>query len=235
MLRGFISTRRHILNGTALWELADDEITRRHLLPPLRFCCYEAILAAVPAALTLWFVDGILRTGSLESAYDLLVAQFGIIDENYFAGDSPGSRLARHLWVSLTPMLVPSIFIINGWIASWSSLWRGDLSSLTRQRARRAYLFLNGAMGVRTQCLITLLYVAFVSLAPHNVDALAGVGIAAASIIALFRLWHIYHQMIPKALFRGTATIERATSGRRRTTRTVRLAHGIATAYRCGS
>ncbi|SRR5260221_13968146 len=140
-LRKFWHTKKAIDRGEALYEWVPEKLAESGFYGPWGFNAFETVLAGGIAAMAANIVGAIFG---------------GQKHSNELAGASPEflSMLEKTSgWVS--PFFVPILTTSIVFLVGWGSLWPEDSDPVKRSRARRAYLYFDGAYGLYSQLLLS--------------------------------------------------------------------------------
>jgi hypothetical protein len=187
----YLRTRRAIRKGSDLWQLPKADLESRRLLVSWQFNLYQSTLSALPSLIlfrALYFV-GLIS----EDTQDL----------KRFLGPE-AIKYYGQISSYLDPFLVPVVLGIACSGAARGSLNPSDRSKERLARARRAYLYLNGAYGLWAQ---TIMVFGGTALSSREfIEKIIGVPVF--FLLALFILIAVAWQntitswKIPRTLFR---------------------------------
>ena len=183
----YLRTRRAVRTGSQLWNSTAAELKAGRLLEPWPFNLYQSALSALPGVVLVSVLSflGIEMTQKLvfESEFQQNVWRHFEKVQSY-----------------LEPLIIPLTLAITCFGAARASLDSPDRSKLNVARARRAYLYLDGAYGLWTQALLSI----WATLYYSPIRGHLGVAIAFGSIVMFgVVLWQntISTWKLPKALF----------------------------------
>lgn len=197
--RQFLRTREAILLGERLFDVPDEELSKRELMGPLAFNLYETALAGLPAAGLAWVFQTVTHTESgLRFPTSTDPFWQGVLREmNQSAGTIEHVSKA---------FVVPGLLLVVAVIASWASLHQSDSTKESRRRCRDAFLYYDGAFGLFPQMLssLGLVLVVFLDwLGPRVNELFAGLGLIVALPVTAAGVWQAYVLLaeIPRNLF----------------------------------
>jgi hypothetical protein len=146
----YARTRREVRTGATPWDYSSDEIKSKKLLEPWPFNIYQSALSALP---------GVIAVATLSF--------LGIeVNEKLTFADPFDSQVNAHfekILSYLQPFIIPLALAVACFGAAWASLERADRSKERMARARRAYLYYDGAYGLWAQAIMSFVLTFFYS------------------------------------------------------------------------
>ncbi len=143
LLCKYFRTRRAVLSGASLYDVSEEELKARDLQGPWTFNLTQSTLAAAPTLL-------LLKVLNFWRPYTPPVPQ----------GLSPLGRQTVEYFPSVlgffSPFLVPLSLMLLASVVAFGSLHRKDATRERTSRAKYAYLYFDGALGLIPQFTITL-------------------------------------------------------------------------------
>jgi len=182
----FFRTRRHVVAGEALWDMTKAELGRKRLMEPWPFNGYQSVLSASPAFL----VGGLLAFILPEQTHAVYVNETA----------KRTAEFIEKIQSFLLPLFVPIALAITAYAAARGSLSRQDITPESLGRARRGYLYFDGAFGLWSQMVIASTPV--FALRAFNAELVwIGVPLALAYFTAaIYQIW-LTGRVIPMRLF----------------------------------
>jgi hypothetical protein len=156
----FQNTRRAILSGKPLYELNSDERQKKDYLDALHFNIQESIFAALPAVLIPKALDWIYENSKNPVAEDVqkIVEVFQGTVEN------------------LTAFFTPIILTLLASSLARASLRKADSTTEKINKAKKAYLYFDGAYGLYFQGFLSLSFSLNTWMSSHQPIANSSVG-----------------------------------------------------------
>jgi hypothetical protein len=185
-LRQYFRTRQRVLAGEHLWDRSKAELQAAQLMEPWRFNVYQSVLSAAPAIV-------------LGVAWGFVGPEQNAVPKSEFDVDR-GAEFASTILGLLLPLLAPFSLAITSHAAARGSLERTDITPDALARSRRAYLYLDGALGLWSQMLLASVFwlgwFAFQAKA-----AWLAVLSAPCFLLAFIFQARVTHRVIPARLF----------------------------------
>lgn len=178
-LSSYFLTRSMVLRGHALWDLGKTELSSRGLMAPWTFNVYQSALSALPII--------------CYSAINAFVYPATPTDPFADPSSAAASQFAAQIGRVFLALAVTLSLAILSYAAASGSLCPDDRTEARRARARRAYLYLDGALGFWSQMGLTTFLGLVATGAPWVLFFLIG------SVILQLR---ITSYVIPATLFR---------------------------------
>lgn len=194
-LTKFWRTKRAIARGEPLYDWSDEQLKQKNYFGPWTFNAIETA------------VTGAVASG----AANLVRVVFSEPDETpppLLPGeDAALAALIQRTSQWIDPFFIPILTTAIVFLAAWGSLRYRDSNSKSRARARRAYLYFDGAYGLFSQLFLALTLSIAMALGSTHTSRLADaapvvVGLAVIlAIVAFIYQYYINLRKIPKALF----------------------------------
>jgi len=183
----FARTRRAIRTGARLWDWPAEDIKSNKFLDPWPFNLYQSVLSALPGIIAVSILSflGIEVNEKLTSA-DPFATQVNAFFEKILS--------------YLQPLIIPLSLGIASFGAAWVSLEKLDRSKERMARARRAYLYYDGAYGLWAQAVMSFILTFFYSPLRDKLGLAMLVGVI-LFLVAVTWQRTISGWKIPKALF----------------------------------
>lgn len=178
-LSSFVRTRREIHQGEALWDFSHNEIKQNGLMGPWKLNVYESMIA------------GLLSF--------IIIQVLGIVKPDFFyapwwMGGWANDPIEKKASLFYSSLAIPFTFLVLSYAAGEGSLRECDSNKENRRRARRVYLYLDGAYGLLPQTIASTTVV-LLAFAPNQVY------VKILGLIAV--LWNSYisFYVVPNKLF----------------------------------
>jgi hypothetical protein len=135
-LRKFMRARRRVQAGEPLFDYCADQIEKEGVLGPLSFNLYQSTMSVAPGMLIVkayqWIVPNDTADTAPSPTDDL---------------ERAISQLAPRAQQPADSITLPLTLFLLSVVAGWASFHSGDGSKEQGARARRAYLYFDGAYG----------------------------------------------------------------------------------------
>lgn len=182
----YLRTRRAIRAGNALWDLSKEEIKANHWQEPWAFNLYQSVLSALPATLAIYLLT---HMGWETSDHVSMQKAIGPDAIKYF----------DPIYSSLHSVLLSLSLALAASFAALGSIDRGDRTKERLARARRLYLYYDGAYGMWPQAVVALFWT--LSRSFQLRPSLLMVGFGLLALVAAVSQLRLTAAKIPKALF----------------------------------
>jgi hypothetical protein len=188
-LRSYLRTRSLVIAGEPLFDWSSQTLQDQKLIDPWTFNAFQTTLSGMPGLAVAWVVD--VWAGAPARTHV-----------------TASGRIAVKVAQSVQPFLLPLSLFLAASLLSWASLRSKDRTPVARQRARRAYLYFDGAYGVAAEAFVPLSVVVMPNVGEWLVDRLGGAlsrGLMGPTILGEFAavgwLLTIMLGVIPNRLF----------------------------------
>jgi hypothetical protein len=172
-IRKYFKTRRLILDGVPLWDFTAVDLQQANLMHPWPFNLYQSLLAAAPS--TALYLLGNALSPETSASFAKTIESF------------------------IESLFVPLSLGIGAYAAARYSFDAGQSDAASRRRARLAYWYLDGALGLWPQIIIAfgfLVFIATVQFAPSLAPWLLLIFLP-----VLFQQYWLTNVVIPARLF----------------------------------
>lgn len=158
----FFHTRRAVLQGEPLWEYSKEALNDKKYLTPWQFNIQQSLLSATPAIIFGYFIKLAYHNESVCVPLDQTNCeiQAGIGSGiQFLLGTNPEAiAFFEKLSGALSALVVPIALALTSYAAASGSLLPDHKTPQSLARARRVYLYWDGAYGLWPQLLIALLW-----------------------------------------------------------------------------
>src|SRR5207244_11073606 len=135
-IRSYVSfwkTRDAILNAEPLHDLTSKQLEEKHYLGPWKFNVVQSALCGTPSLVIFW-VAGLLGAMPSERPRDVTFAEI------------------------LKAFGIPFILMLSAYIVGRASFWKRDVTTASRKRAARIFLYLDVSYGFYPQLAMSCRY-----------------------------------------------------------------------------
>lgn len=143
-LMSYMVTRRLVIQHQAPIDMEQRELSEKGIMGAWSFNIYEIFLASIPATLLYWYI---------KTFVDYPLSQTYV---NPYTNLSELESQINSIINTLQPFTVPFALTIVGFLLSWASLHREDISKESLRKARHLYLYLDGSYGLFSQSIMIL-------------------------------------------------------------------------------
>lgn len=196
--RKFWKTKKAVKNGVPLYDWTPFQRKEGGFLGPWSFNIQETVFATLPAIVVVKVLDFLFGKPRIETlGFDQLDRRAQVFAEIVKSTDQ-----------FFNAFIAPTLITLLVFLIGWSSLNRKDSNKETRAKARQAYLYLDGAHGLFSQCALAVAFslLAWVLVRPEIQERLPlAFTVAWGVLLAYGWLTQMYltFSKIPKLMFQA--------------------------------
>lgn len=209
LYRAFWRTKQAVQDGIPLYTWHADDLHNAGYIGAWKFNVTETVITGGIASITTnllnFFASTVLKNDALSNVDVVFLLLF---ENEPIRSDSTFASIFKSINNWTSPFVVPIILTGVVYFVGWGSLYRRDSNLATRQRARHAYLYFDGAYGFFSKLFLAFgagIFISDITETPINPSSPVGIlvliSFAVLLLTSLVQQFLIAYQKIPCLLF----------------------------------